>query len=79
MTTGLSHLVELGVTHVHILPFFDFYTGDELDKDFEKYYNWGYDPYLFMVPEGRYSTDPKIHTRELEKSKKWSKHFTNTV
>lgn len=67
VTTGLSHLVELGVTHVHILPFFDFYTGDELDKDFEKYYNWGYDPYLFMVPEGRYSTDPKNpHTRIRE-------------
>ncbi|SHN69191.1 type I pullulanase [Fervidobacterium gondwanense] len=58
VTTGLDHLVELGVTHVHILPVYDFWTGDELDKDFEKYYNWGYDPFLFTVPEGRYSTDP---------------------
>ena len=50
--------MELGVTHVHILPMFDFYTGDEADKDFEKSYNWGYDPVLFTVPEGRYSTNP---------------------
>lgn len=58
VTTALDHLVELGVTHVHILPMFDFWTGDEADKDFEKSYNWGYDPYLFTVPEGRYSTNP---------------------
>ncbi|QTA38664.1 type I pullulanase [Thermosipho ferrireducens] len=58
VSTGLSHLVELGVNYVHILPMFDFYTGDEASKDFEKSYNWGYDPYLFTVPEGRYSTDP---------------------
>ncbi|ODN30400.1 type I pullulanase [Fervidobacterium thailandense] len=58
VTTGLDHLVELGVTHVHILPTTDFWTGDEGDKDFEKSYNWGYDPYLFTVPEGRYATDP---------------------
>ncbi|MBO8160741.1 MAG: type I pullulanase [Thermosipho sp. (in: Bacteria)] len=58
VTTGLSHLVELGITHVHILPMFDYHTGDEADKNFEKSYNWGYDPVLFMVPEGRYSTNP---------------------
>ncbi|MGC8954999.1 MAG: type I pullulanase [Fervidobacterium sp.] len=69
VTTGLDHLVELGVTHVHILPMFDFYTGDEIDKDFEKSYNWGYDPYLFTVPEGRYSTnpiDPYVRIREVK-------------
>jgi pullulanase len=70
VSTGLSHLVELGVTHVHILPMFDFYTGDEEDKDFEKSYNWGYDPYLFTVPEGRYSTnprDPYVRINEVKK------------
>jgi pullulanase len=67
VTTGLDHLVELGVTHVHILPMFDFWTGDEADKDFERSYNWGYDPYLFTVPEGRYSTDPiNPYTRIIE-------------
>ncbi|HPE69953.1 MAG TPA: type I pullulanase [Thermotogota bacterium] len=53
--TGLDHILELGVTHVHLLPVLDFYTGNELDRDFEVYYNWGYDPNLYRVPEGRYS------------------------
>ncbi len=57
--TGLDHIIDLGISHVHILPVYDFYTGDELNRDFEDYYNWGYDPYLFTVPEGRYSTNPK--------------------
>ncbi len=69
VTTGLDHLKELGVTHVHILPMFDFWTGDEAERDFEKSYNWGYDPYLFTVPEGRYSTnpfDPYVRIRETK-------------
>ncbi|SHH53219.1 type I pullulanase [Thermosipho atlanticus] len=69
VSTGLSHLVELGVTHVHILPVFDFYTGDEAERDFEKSYNWGYDPVLFTVPEGRYSTnpyDPYVRIKEVK-------------
>ena len=69
VTTGLDHLVELGVTHVHILPIFDFYTCNEEEEDFEKCYNWGYDPVLYMVPEGRYSTDPKdphVRIKELK-------------
>ncbi|HPT53327.1 MAG TPA: type I pullulanase [Fervidobacterium sp.] len=69
VTTALDHLVELGVTHVHILPMFDFWTGDEADRDFEKSYNWGYDPYLFTVPEGRYSTnpyDPSVRINEVK-------------
>ncbi|HRD21031.1 MAG TPA: type I pullulanase, partial [Fervidobacterium sp.] len=69
VTTALDHLVELGITHVHILPMFDFWTGDEADRDFEKSYNWGYDPYLFTVPEGRYSTnpyDPSVRINEVK-------------
>ena len=55
-TTGLDHLVELGVTHVHLLPVFDFNSVDERDPD--KRYNWGYDPLNYNVPEGSFSTDP---------------------
>ncbi|MEN9525320.1 MAG: hypothetical protein RLZZ256_704, partial [Bacteroidota bacterium] len=55
-STGLDHLVELGVTHVHLLPVFDFNSVDERDPD--KRYNWGYDPLNYNVPEGSYSTDP---------------------
>ena len=61
---GIDHLVELGITHVHLLPVFDFQTIDELKdrgngsnrSDFTDY-NWGYDPQHYNVPEGSYSTD----------------------
>ena len=53
--TGLAHLKELGVTHVHLLPSFDYETVDEASNDPQ--YNWGYDPKNYNVPEGSYSTD----------------------
>lgn len=55
LATGLDHLAELGITHVHLLPVFDFYSVDERDPD--KRYNWGYDPLHYNVPEGSYATD----------------------
>lgn len=55
--TGLDHLKELGVTHIHILPSFDFASVDETRLD-ENRYNWGYDPKNYNVPDGSYSTDP---------------------
>jgi pullulanase len=56
-STGLDHLVELGVTHVHLLPVFDFRSLDETKTDSAQY-NWGYDPQNYNVPEGSYATDP---------------------
>lgn len=53
--TGIDHLVELGVTHVHLLPIQDFASVDELKGG----YNWGYDPYHYFVPEGSYALDLK--------------------
>ncbi len=55
--TGLDHIKELGVTHVHILPSFDFNSVDET-KPSAGQYNWGYDPLNYNVPEGSYATDP---------------------
>lgn len=55
LATGLSHLKELGITHVHLLPVNDFYTVDE-ENPTEKY-NWGYDPLHYNALEGSYSTD----------------------
>lgn len=55
--SGLDHLKELGVTHIHILPSFDFATVDEKRLN-ENKYNWGYDPKNYNVPDGSYSTDP---------------------
>lgn len=55
--TGLSHFTELGVTHVHLMPIFDYFTVDET-KPLADQYNWGYDPTHFNVPEGSYATNP---------------------
>ncbi len=53
--TGMEYLKRLGVTHVQILPFFDYGSVDEAGD--EKQYNWGYDPLNYNVPEGSYATD----------------------
>lgn len=66
--TGIDHLRELGVTHVHILPSYDYVTVDETRPDVPQY-NWGYDPLNYNVPEGSYSTnaaDPKARIREFK-------------
>jgi len=73
--TGFDHMLDLGISHVHILPIYDFYTGDETNKDFEDYYNWGYDPYLFTVPEGRYSSDPKNPSARIWEVKEMVRFF----
>ena len=56
LSTGLSHLKELGVTHLHVLPFFDFNSVDESRPE-NPQYNWGYDPLNYNLPEGSYSSD----------------------
>ena len=55
--TGIDHLRELGITHVHLLPSYDYASVDETKLE-EKQYNWGYDPLNYNVPDGSYSTDP---------------------
>lgn len=52
---GVDYLKQLGITHVHLLPSFDYASVDE-SKSGE--FNWGYDPLNYNVPEGSYSTDP---------------------
>ncbi len=64
LKTGVDHLKELGVTHVHLLPVYDFFTVDEHAP--HDSYNWGYDPQNFNAPEGSYSTNPNTATRILE-------------
>ncbi len=55
-STGLDHIKSLGVTHIHLLPSYDYASVDETDPDAP--FNWGYDPVNYNVPEGSYSTDP---------------------
>lgn len=57
LSTGLDHLVDLGITHLHLLPTFDYATVDETKLEGNQF-NWGYDPKNYNVPEGSYSTDP---------------------
>lgn len=67
--TGVSHLVELGVNHVQLMPVFDFASVDEGgEKD---QFNWGYDPMNYNIPEGSYSTDPyhgEVRIKELKEA-----------
>lgn len=56
-STGLDHLKELGITHLHLLPSFDFNSVDEARPELNQY-NWGYDPLNYNVPEGSYATNP---------------------
>ena len=67
LSTGLDHIIDLGVTHVHLLPVYDFGTGNEAEmNDTYTFYNWGYDPVLYNNIEGSYATDPNGITRQIE-------------
>lgn len=57
LATGLDHIKDLGVTHVHLLPVYDYMSVDESKLE-ENKFNWGYDPQNYNVPEGSYSTNP---------------------
>ncbi len=63
----MEHLKSLGVTHVQLLPIFDFATVDEGGSD--EQFNWGYDPLNYNVPEGSYSTDPSDGTARIRECK----------
>ena len=66
--TGIEHLKEMGVTHVQILPSYDYGSIDETRLE-DNRYNWGYDPVNYNAPEGGYSTnpyDPACRIREMK-------------
>ncbi|MDD6307435.1 MAG: type I pullulanase [Clostridiales bacterium] len=68
--TGLDHMKELGITHLHLLPFYDYGSVDETQLD-KAQFNWGYDPVNYNVPEGSYSTDPyhgEVRVKELKQT-----------
>ena len=71
VSTGLDHIKELGVTHLHLLPIYDFGSVDETHTTAS--FNWGYDPVNYNVPEGSYSTDPfngEVRVAELKQTVK---------
>lgn len=53
---GVDYVKNLGITHIHLLPVFDYKSVDESSSKAQ--FNWGYDPQNYNVPEGSYSTDP---------------------
>lgn len=66
--TGIDHYKNLGITHLHILPMYDYGSVDEAHPEWEQY-NWGYDPVNYNVPEGSYSSDPfhgEVRVREVK-------------
>lgn len=66
-STGLDYLKDLGITHVHLLPVYDYGSIDESVRN--ETYNWGYDPVNYNVPEGSYSTnawDGEVRVREMK-------------
>ena len=65
--TGLEYLKSLGITHVQLMPIYDFGSVDEMGADNQ--FNWGYDPENYNVPEGSYSSDAEhgqVRVRELK-------------
>lgn len=57
ISTALSHILELGVTHVQLMPIYDI-SYQSIDEKNPAKYNWGYDPQNYNAPEGSYSTNP---------------------
>lgn len=77
VSTGIDNVKELGVSHVQLLPIYDFISVDEDDSCFfdDDNYNWGYDPELYFAPEGSYATDPYDPTSRIKDAKKMIQTF----
>uniref|UniRef100_UPI0021CB43EE alpha-amylase family glycosyl hydrolase n=1 Tax=Lactiplantibacillus plantarum TaxID=1590 RepID=UPI0021CB43EE len=71
--TGLDYLKDLGVTHVQLMPMYDFASIDETSAD--PSYNWGYDPKNYDVPEGSYATDASDPTNRIMEMKEMINGF----
>ncbi len=73
VTTGLDHIKELGITHVQLMPTYDYATVDETSSSGR---NWGYDPLNYNCLEGSYSTDPYDGFNRIIEFKQMIKAFT---
>ena len=65
---AIDHLNDLGITHLQILPMFDYGSIDETTLGKNRY-NWGYDPVNYNVPEGGYSSDPNDPYARIREAK----------
>ena len=70
--TVVNHIKDMGFTHIHLLPAFDFGSIDE-NKLEQPQFNWGYDPKNYNVPEGAYSTNPYLGDVRIKEFKEMVK------
>jgi pullulanase/glycogen debranching enzyme len=73
VSTGIDHLKELGITHVQLLPFYDYATKN--NTSLSDIYNWGYDPVNYNVPEDRFSTCPSDYVERIREVKEMINEF----
>ena len=67
--TCVAHMKQLGVTHVQLMPVYDYGSVDEAGAPDS--FNWGYDPVNYNVPDGSYATDPihgEVRIREMKEA-----------
>ena len=67
--TCINHVKQLGVTHIQLMPVYDYGSVDEAGDP--ESFNWGYDPINYNVPEGSYSSDPhhgEVRIREMKEA-----------
>lgn len=76
-STGIEHLKELGITHVHLLPAFDYASIDET-KLKENKYNWGYDPKNYNAAEGSYATNAYLPEGRIKEFKQMVQALHNS-
>ncbi|MBW9152812.1 type I pullulanase [Clostridium estertheticum] len=66
-STGIDYIKALGVTHVELMPIFDYSTINETSN--KSQFNWGYNPKNYNAPEGSYSTNPYNPTTRVKELK----------
>ncbi len=74
LSTGLDHLIDLGITHVQLLPSYDYNSVDETELG-KQQYNWGYDPQNYNTPEGSYGTNAADGAVRIKEFKQLIKTF----
>jgi len=62
--TALEYISSLGITHLQLLPIFDF-NSDGTD------YNWGYNPEQYNIPYGFYSSNPNCPYTRINELKQF--------
>jgi pullulanase len=73
-STGIDHLADMGVTHIQIMPFFD-YNDCVGTTEENTCFNWGYDPLNYNVPTANYSQTPTNYTNRVLEVKRMIDNF----